>query len=63
MPTVMHQSHPLFHVHDRHPLLHGLPVVLLCLAFVLAFLFSVMPGVVGLLDPAASQEATPGLVP
>jgi hypothetical protein len=63
MPTVIHQAHPLFQVHDRHPLLHGLPVVLLCLAFMLAFLYSVLPEVAGLLGPGAGLEPSPGLVP
>jgi len=38
MPMVLRQSHPVFHVHDRHPLLKGLPVIALFLAFILAFL-------------------------
>ena len=42
MPTTL-TSHPVFRVHDRHPLLRGLPLILLCLAFVIAFLASVMP--------------------
>jgi len=55
MPTVMQRPHPMFHVHDRHPALHSLPVVLLSLAFVVAFLLSVIPGVVELLNPPAPQ--------
>lgn len=35
MPTTL--NHPVFRVHNRHPLLRGLPVVLLFLAFLIAF--------------------------
>jgi hypothetical protein len=56
MSTVMKQQHPAFHVHDRHPMLHGLPVLLLCLAFLVAFLFSVVPGVGSLLGHAEPPQ-------
>jgi len=55
MPTVMQHPDPMFHVHDRHPALHSIPVVLLSLAFVVAFMLSVMPGVIELLNPPAPQ--------
>ena len=42
MPMVLRRSHLAFHVHDRHPLLKGLPLVVLCLAFIIAFMASVM---------------------
>jgi hypothetical protein len=45
MPTVMRSSHPSFRIHDRHPALHGLSWLVLCLVLVMAFLASVMPGV------------------
>lgn len=63
MPTVIQHAHPVFQVHDRHPALHGLPVVLLCLAFVVAFLLSVMPGVVDLLAPPALQAPASVVAP
>jgi len=37
MPTTL-TSHPVFRVRARHPLLRGLPVILLALAFLVAFL-------------------------
>jgi hypothetical protein len=56
MPITM-TSHPVFRVHDRHPLLHGLPVILLCLAFIIAFLASVMPAALTLLsNPGQVQQ-------
>jgi hypothetical protein len=63
MPTVMQHPHPMFHVHDRHPALHSLPVVLLSLAFVVAFILSVMPGVVDLLNPPAPQAQASTVAP
>jgi len=48
MATVTKQPHPSFRVHDRHPALHGLTWLILCLVAVLAFLASVVPGAHGL---------------
>lgn len=45
MPTVINQLHPFLRIHDRHPMLHGLFWLALCLLLLLAFLMSVMPGV------------------
>jgi len=56
MSTVKQEQHPAFHVHDRHPMLHGLPVLVLCLAFLVAFLFSVVPGVSSLLGHAERPQ-------
>jgi hypothetical protein len=53
MATVMRPSHPSFRIHDRHPLLHGLTWLILCLVVVVAFLASVMPGALG---PAPSPD-------
>ena len=53
MPTVMRSPHPSFRVHDRHPALHGLAWLVLCLVVVVAFLASVMPGALG---PAPSPD-------
>ncbi len=61
MPTAMNRSQPAFHLHDRHPLLHGLPLLLLCLAFLLGFLFSVIPEVSQLLEPPAPPPQASGL--
>ncbi len=48
MPTVMRSPHPSFRVHDRHPALHGLAWLVLCLVVLLAFLATVVPGAPGL---------------
>jgi hypothetical protein len=40
----MNQTHPQFQIHDRHPALHGLAVLILALGFVAAFLATVTPG-------------------
>ena len=44
MPTVMNHPDLLLRVHDRHPMLHGLSWLLLCLLLLAAFLLAVMPG-------------------
>jgi hypothetical protein len=59
MPITM-TSHPVFRVHDRHPLLHGLPVILLCLAFIIAFISSVMPAALELLSSPGQTEQDAG---
>jgi len=48
MATVLKPSHPSFPVHDRHPALHGLAWLILCLVVVVAFLATVIPGAHGL---------------
>ena len=42
MPKTMNQPHPQFQVHDRHPALRGVAVLILGLVFVVAFLASVV---------------------
>jgi hypothetical protein len=44
MAQELRQPHPLFHVHDPHPVLHGLGVLLICAMFVVAFVVSIVPG-------------------
>jgi len=45
MPNVIRQPRPMFRVHDAHPMLHGLAVLIVCAAFLTAFFLSVLPGV------------------
>jgi hypothetical protein len=45
MPNVIHQSQPMFRVHDQHPMLRGLAVLLAAALFLAVFFLSVMPGV------------------
>lgn len=44
MPTVMNHPDLLLRVHDRHPMLHGLSWLLLCLLLLAAFVLAVVPG-------------------
>jgi hypothetical protein len=56
MPDVIRPPHPMFHVHDPHPLLHGLVVLVICALFVVAFVVSIMPGALGHSDAQARSE-------
>lgn len=60
MSTVLKSSHPSFPVHDRHPALHGLAWLVLCLVVLLAFLATVVPGAYGMApSPDGAERAAP----
>lgn len=54
MQRVLNQSRPQFQLHDRHPALRGVAVLILALVFVAAFL-ATMPS--GAPSPSPAPEA------
>jgi hypothetical protein len=44
MPRVLNRSRPQFQLHDRHPALRGVAVLILALVFVAAFVATMPPG-------------------
>jgi hypothetical protein len=54
----MSQTDPQFQLHDRHPALHGVAVLILALLFVAAFLATMAPGSPGP-SPGADTVTAP----